>query len=120
MSRFLVKGLAAGLLAVSLAGCTTPNGEPNNTGTGALIGGASGAGLGAMLAHREPGAGALVGGALGAITGAIIGNSMDQQAHPPVYVAPPPPPPHYVWVNPQWVWNGTGWAWMEGHWALVP
>ncbi len=116
--KILVKIIAGGLLAVSLAGCTTPYGEPNNTGTGALIGGLSGAGLGAMLSHHNPGVGALFGGAAGAVAGGVIGNSMDQQARPPVYVAAPPP--HYVWVNPQWVWNGGSWVWMEGHWAAVP
>ncbi len=119
MKRVFPKVLATGLLTLCLAGCTTPYGEPYNTGTGALIGGASGAGLGAIIAHHNPAAGALVGGALGAITGGLIGNSIDQQAHAPVYVAPPPPP-RYVWVNPQWIWDGYRWVWMEGHWAPAP
>ncbi len=117
MKTTIIKLFAGCLLAVSLAGCTTPYGEPNNTGTGALIGGASGAGLGAMLAHRNPIGGAVIGGALGAITGGLIGNSIDQQARPPVYLAGPPP--HYVWVNGQWIWNGAAWVWMEGHWQLL-
>ncbi len=114
--------MGASVLALFLSGCTTPYGEPNNTGTGALIGGASGAGLGAVLAHENPLAGAVFGGALGAITGGIIGNSIDQQQRPPVYVAgpPPPPAPGYVWVNGQWLWTGTGWVWQEGHWELMP
>ncbi len=116
----LIKPAAALLLAASLAGCTTPTGEPNNTGTGALVGGLGGAGLGAALAHCNPAAGALFGGAAGAITGAIIGNSVDQQSRPPVYVAGPPAPPHYVWVNGQWVWNGAAWVWVPAHWAAVP
>ncbi len=116
--------MGAGLLVLVLAGCTTPYSEPNNTGTGALIGGASGAGLGAMLAYRNPVGGAVLGGALGAITGGLIGNSIDQQNRAPVYAygppPGPPPGPAYVWVNGQWVWNGTAWVWMEGHWAVVP
>lgn len=119
MKRTLVKTLAGGVLVLFLAGCTTPYGEPYNTGTGALIGGVSGAGLGAVLSHRNPGVGALFGGAAGAIAGGLIGNSIDQQSRPPAYVVAPPPP-RYVWVNPQWVWNGSSWVWMEGHWAAVP
>ena len=122
MRRNFAKVMMAVFLALVLGGCTTPYGEPNNTGTGALVGGASGAGLGALLAHRNPAAGAVLGGAFGAITGGLIGNSMDQQARVPVYVAPPPPPapPHYVWVNGQWVWNGSAWVWTAGHWIAVP
>ena len=108
------------LIALVLAGCTTPYGEPNHTGTGALVGGVGGAGLGAALAHHNPAAGAVFGGALGAITGAIIGNSMDER---PVYAAAPPPPPpapRYVWMNGQWVWNGYQWVWSPGHWVPVP
>ena len=110
------------IVALVLAGCTTPYGEPNNAGTGALVGGVGGAGLGAALAHHNPAAGALFGGALGAITGAIIGQSMDQP-RPPVYAAPPPPPPpgpRYVWVNGQWIWDGWEWVWSPGHWAMMP
>lgn len=64
--------------AVVLTGCTYPSGEPNNTGTGALIGAGSGAALGAVLGGRNAGAGALIGGAFGALTGALIGNSIDR------------------------------------------
>src|SRR5512140_726938 len=120
MRRILPRFLATGLLTLSLAGCATPYGEPNHTGTGALVGGVSGAGLGAIIAHHNPGAGALLGGAVGAITGGLIGNSMDQQARAPGPAYVPPPAPRYVWVNPQWVWNGSSWVWMEGHWAAVP
>lgn len=69
----------AATAAVVLTGCQYPNGEPNNTGTGALAGGAIGAASGAMLGGRNGGAGALIGGAIGAITGGLIGNSMDQE-----------------------------------------
>ena len=63
-----------------LTGCQYPNGEPNNTGTGALTGAAVGAASGAVIGGpRNAGAGALIGGAIGAITGALIGNSMDEQ-----------------------------------------
>jgi len=116
--------VALGSLVVGLlGGCTTPSGAPDYTGTGALVGGASGAGLGALIDRRNPGVGALIGGAAGAITGGLIGHSMDQQARTPVYVvAPPPPPPArgYAWVNGQWVWNGIGWVWSPGHWVPAP
>src|ERR1035441_2731328 len=70
---------------------------------GALIGGASGAAIGALADRRAPGAGALIGGAAGLIAGGLIGHSMEREAEarervmpPPVYYAPPPvyyPPP---------------------------
>jgi len=73
----LIFALAAS--AVVLTGCEYPNGEPNNTGTGALTGAAIGAASGSMIGGRNAGAGALIGGAIGAITGGLIGNSMDQE-----------------------------------------
>jgi phage tail tape-measure protein len=118
------------LLAGLLVGCATPSGAPDYTGTGALVGGVSGAGLGALIDRRNPGVGALIGGAAGAITGGLIGHSMDEQARTPVYVAVPPPPPAgavvaapapgYVWVNGQWTWNGAAWVWSPGRWVLAP
>jgi len=140
MRRSLVSVLFSGFCCVVLAGCTTPYGEPNRAGTGALIGGASGAGIGALLAHCDPIAGALFGGALGAMAGRMIGGSADQQAHeelyratapppvaaqpppaaPPAVAAPgPPPSPNFVWVNGRWVWDGRGWVWAQGDWMQV-
>jgi hypothetical protein len=86
----LIKPLTAAALVGLLAGCTYPNGQANNTGTGALIGGASGAAIGAVADRRAPGVGALIGGAAGAITGGLIGNSMDQQAAAQRVAQPPP------------------------------
>ncbi len=70
--------LAAGLI---LAGCQTYDGEYDRTATGALGGGALGAGAGAIIGSQSghAGEGALIGGALGALTGGIIGHAMDQQ-----------------------------------------
>lgn len=79
MKKAQVLTIAVAVSAVVLTGCTYPNGEPNNTGTGALIGAGSGAALGAVLGGRNAGAGALIGGAFGAITGALIGNSIDRE-----------------------------------------
>ncbi len=66
--------------AMLYAGCEYPNGEPNYTGSGALIGGGAGAVTGAAIGGgRHGGEGALIGAAVGAIAGGLIGNSMDQQ-----------------------------------------
>ncbi len=66
--------------AVVLTGCQNPDGTQNNTGSGALIGGAFGALAGAAIGGpRNGGVGALIGAAAGAIGGGLIGNSMDQE-----------------------------------------
>ena len=79
-NKVKVLTLAAAASAVLLTGCQYPNGEPNNTASGALIGGAMGAIAGAAIGGpRNGGAGALIGAAAGAITGGVIGNSMDQE-----------------------------------------
>src|ERR1035441_9783525 len=71
--------LTAVAIGLLLVGCETPSGRPDNTATGALVGGATGAGIGAIAGGRHAGEGALIGGAIGALTGAIVGNSVDQQ-----------------------------------------
>ena len=78
MARILCLVASAVVLAV---GCETPEGGPDRTATGALTGGALGAGTGAIIGSQSghAGEGALIGGALGALTGGIIGNAMDQQ-----------------------------------------
>jgi hypothetical protein len=91
MKHFVLTSLAAA--ALILTGCENPDGSTNHTGSGALIGGASGAALGAILGGRHAGEGALIGGAFGAATGAIVGNSIDQderarlRAHAPATYA---------------------------------
>jgi outer membrane lipoprotein SlyB len=70
---------AAAVSSVVLTGCVDPNGNPDNTGTGALGGAAIGAFSGAVIGGRNAGAGALIGAAAGAIAGGLIGHSMDQQ-----------------------------------------
>ena len=66
---------------VLTTGCVNPNGTQNNTGSGALIGGALGAITGAVIGHNNgnTGAGALIGAAAGVIAGGLIGNMIDQQ-----------------------------------------
>jgi hypothetical protein len=61
---------------LSIAGCYYPQGQPDNTASGALAGGATGAIIGSM--GRHPGPGALVGGVVGALIGGIVGHGMDQ------------------------------------------
>lgn len=78
MKKLRLSTWAMAASAVLLTGCQYPNGEPNNTGTGALIGAGSGAALGAVLGGRNAGAGAVIGGVFGAIAGSIIGNQMDR------------------------------------------
>ena len=79
MKTYTISLMAAGA-AVLLTGCQYPNGEPNNTASGALIGGAAGAIMGAAIGGpRHGGEGALIGAAAGALTGGAIGNSIDQQ-----------------------------------------
>ncbi len=79
-TKLKVLTLGAAVSAMVLTGCQYPNGEPNNTASGALIGGAMGAIAGAAIGGpRNGGAGALFGAAAGAITGSVIGNSVDQE-----------------------------------------
>jgi outer membrane lipoprotein SlyB len=76
----LTLNLALAVSAVGLTGCQNPNGTQNNTGSGALIGGAMGAITGAAIGgSRHGGENALIGAAAGVIAGGLIGNSMDQQ-----------------------------------------
>ena len=69
----------------SLAGCS---GEPMSTREkGTLIGGAAGAGAGALIgsAVGSPGAGAAIGGVGGAGAGYLIGNHMQNQQNDDYY-----------------------------------
>jgi hypothetical protein len=101
MKATFVKILTLTGLAGLLAGCVAPDGRPDNTGTGALMGGATGATIGALADRGNPGAGALIGGAAGLIAGGLVGHSVDQQnearrqyySAPPPYAAAPPPQP---------------------------
>ena len=54
---------------VFLVGCES------KAGTGALVGGAAGVGVGALISPTPQGA--LIGGAVGAATGAVVGASLD-------------------------------------------
>lgn len=66
--------------AVGLTGCVNPDGSQNNTGTGALVGGAFGALTGAAIGgYRHGGPDALIGAAAGALAGGLIGNAADRE-----------------------------------------
>jgi outer membrane lipoprotein SlyB len=79
-TKLNVSIFAVAASAVVLTGCVNPNGTQNNTGTGALIGGALGAITGAAIGGSRHGGGdALIGAAAGMIAGGAMGNSMDQQ-----------------------------------------
>lgn len=84
----------ASVLAVFIGACATPTQERS-----AVVGGALGAGAGAIIGHQfgEGGrdTGALIGGALGATTGLLYGQEEDSRNAATQYpsVAPPAPPP---------------------------
>lgn len=68
--------LIAGLLMATFTGCqTTP------TQDGAVVGGALGAGAGAIIGHQQgkQGEGALIGAASGALIGALVGDQVDER-----------------------------------------
>lgn len=69
MKKALLAISLAVMAGASLSGCYTPQGQ--NAAGGAVLGGATGALVGA--AATGTGTGALVGGAIGAGTGALIG-----------------------------------------------
>ena len=79
MMGIKTKCVGVALLSSMLLGTTT--GCETKAGTGALVGGAAGAGIGAIIGHNShgrTGSGALIGGAVGALGGALIGNEMDK------------------------------------------
>jgi len=69
--------LTVAIGAVAIVGCRSPYYADQ----GAMVGGATGAGVGAVIgdASGNAGAGALIGGAIGAITGAAVGSDMDRE-----------------------------------------
>ena len=68
--------LAVAIIGLSVTGCMTPQGKPDNTASGALGGAVVGAIIGS--AARDPGAGAAVGAAVGALAGGAVGHGIDQ------------------------------------------
>lgn len=64
--------------ALTLSGCTNPDGTANNTNTGALGGAAFGALVGSQVAGNST-RGAVVGALIGAAAGGAIGDRLDAQ-----------------------------------------
>jgi len=80
--KILFRTVGVILVSVELlltTGCVNPDGSQNNTGTGALIGGAFGALAGAAGGGRYAGQRALVGALAGALVGGLVGNMMDRE-----------------------------------------
>jgi outer membrane protein OmpA-like peptidoglycan-associated protein len=77
MKKMLTAGLAIGLVIWG-AGCASMN----NTGRGAVIGGAGGAVVGGLIGNAAGNTlvGAIIGAAVGGAAGAYIGHYMDKQA----------------------------------------
>jgi outer membrane protein OmpA-like peptidoglycan-associated protein len=69
--------IAFALTAFALTACTNPDGTQNQAGTGAIIGGLTGAAAGQIIGGDTRGT--LIGGAIGAGVGAVIGNELDKQ-----------------------------------------
>jgi hypothetical protein len=76
----LKQGILIVALAVGVIG--TGVGCESHAGNGALIGGAAGAGIGAIIGNNSKGRtgeGALIGAGVGALGGALVGNEMDKK-----------------------------------------
>ena len=95
MNTSIVKVFTLTAMCGLLAGCVQPNGEPNNTTNGAIMGGMGGAAIGALADRRNPGVGALIGAGAGLLAGGLIGNSVDREnaARERALNPPLPPPP---------------------------
>ena len=79
----LKRVVAVGALCVMATGCQ----NMNNTEKGAVIGGASGAGLGAIIGHQTGNRdlGALIGGGAGALMGGAMGKAKDNAEERDMY-----------------------------------
>jgi len=85
MKQAIICGLVAASLAVGASGTSRAQ---DNTLTGALLGGAAGAGVGYAFGK---GKGAAIGGVTGLALGALAGNATERSRTTTVYSAPPPP-----------------------------
>ncbi|MCF6273352.1 MAG: OmpA family protein [Rhodobacteraceae bacterium] len=63
---------------LGLSACVAPDGNRNNTGTGALAGAGIGATIGAIATGGD-GSGAVIGGIIGGVLGTVIGDNLDKQ-----------------------------------------
>jgi outer membrane protein OmpA-like peptidoglycan-associated protein len=78
-SSFVVRFVVAVMVVVTLAGCAGNGVMQTDAGKGAVVGGAGGAAIGALIYHSNPWAGAIIGAAGGALTGALVGDYMDKR-----------------------------------------
>ena len=78
-SSFVVRFVVAVTVVVTLAGCAGNGVMQTDAGKGAVVGGAGGAAIGALIYHSNPWAGAIIGAAGGALTGALVGDYMDKR-----------------------------------------
>lgn len=101
MTKPILAVLLAG--AASLGACTTTNDDQlADIGTGAAVGGAVGAGAGALISGLSPIEGALIGAAVGGLAGAVWADR-DNDGYADGYYydgeyhqgRPAPPPPAY-------------------------
>jgi uncharacterized protein YcfJ len=75
-TKWIVRSALAAGMGLAVVGCES------HAGTDALVGGAAGAGIGALvgsMSHARAGEGALIGGAIGAVGGAIVGHEQDRR-----------------------------------------
>ena len=84
--RFVIALAFSAFLANSLT-------AQHNTKKGAVLGGLSGAAIGAIIGDHndEAGAGAAIGGAIGAVAGGVLGSSANQAGNAYPYHGPPQP-----------------------------
>jgi outer membrane protein OmpA-like peptidoglycan-associated protein len=75
----VVRFVVAFMVVVTLAGCAGNGVMQTDAGKGAVVGGAGGAAIGALIYHSNPWAGAIIGAAGGALTGALVGDYMDKR-----------------------------------------
>lgn len=72
-------GIATVFLELLLtSGCVAPNGQPDNTATGALAGGLFGTVVGGLAGGRHAGRDALIGGLAGVVAGGLVGHMIDR------------------------------------------
>ena len=78
IQRFVRAGVVIVALTVFVSGCAQPlSTREKSTGVGALLGGATGAIVGAAVGN--PAAGAAIGAGLGGVTGALVGDKLQQR-----------------------------------------
>jgi len=89
--KLQVLTFAVAAAAVCLTGCVNPDGTQNNTGSGALIGGVTGALAGGAIGGRgHGGPDALIGAAAGVLAGALIGSAADHERDAQMQASAPP------------------------------